>query len=190
MGLKIIEQSFDGLILFEPQVFEDERGYFMESFRSDQFKEFGLPIDFQQDNHSKSAKGVIRGMHFQWDKPQGKLIRVTRGSAQVVEVDLRKKSPYFGQYKSFIISEHNKHILWVPPGFANGFVALEDNTEMQYKCTEVWNPEGENNIRWNDPQLAIKWNTQDPIISQRDEQALTFAEWQNLPASNEFQYQL
>ncbi len=188
MGLKIIEKSMDGLLLFEPQVFQDERGYFMESFRAEDMKSFGVQAEFIQDNHSCSKKGVVRGMHFQWDKPQGKLIRVTRGEAQVVEVDLRKGSPHFGKYKSFIINSTNKHILWVPPGFANGFLALEDNTEMQYKCTAVWNPKGENNIKWNDNDLNIHWDIESPIVSERDTNALTFAEWTNLPESNNFTY--
>lgn len=188
MGLNIIETSMDGLYLLEPQVFEDERGYFMESFRADQFKEYGFESDFLQDNHSCSKKGVVRGMHFQWDKPQGKLIRVTRGAAQVVEVDLRKGSPHFGNYKSFVLNETNKHILWVPPGFANGFVALEDNTEMQYKCTAVWNPDAENNIKWDDPTLDIKWHIQNPVVSERDSNALSFEQWISLPESDMFKY--
>ncbi len=186
MGLKVIQRSMNGLVLFEAQVFRDERGYFMESFRADQFEELGLPTQFVQDNHSCSAKNVIRGLHFQWNTPQGKLIRVTNGAAFVVEADLRKNSATFGKWKGFEISKENNHILWVPPGFANGFVALEEATEMQYKCTAVWNPKGENNIRWNDGTLNIDWGIDNPIVSERDSNALTFNQWIELPESNNF----
>jgi dTDP-4-dehydrorhamnose 3,5-epimerase len=188
MGLKIIDEALNGLKLIEPKIFQDRRGFFMESYNANDFEQLGLPTNFVQDNHSCSAKGVIRGMHFQWDKPQGKLIRVTSGSAFVVEIDLRKKSPSFGKWKSFELSAKNKHILWVPPGFANGFLALEDNTEMMYKCTAIWNPIGENNILWNDPDIKIDWNCDSPNVSERDKEALTFSQWCTMPESDAFSY--
>src|SRR6056300_903646 len=146
MALELIDEKLEGLKLFEPKVYSDNRGWFYESWRKDDLTKHGINSNFIQDNHSLSKKNVIRGMHFQHSPPQGKLIRVTNGSAQVVEVDIRSNSKTFGQWESFDLSAVNKRILWVPPGFANGFLALEDDTEVQYKVTNYWNPEGESNI--------------------------------------------
>lgn len=177
MGLEIISRELGGLILFKPAVYEDERGFFMESFRADEFERLGLPTDFVQDNHSRSCRNVIRGMHFQWDKPQGKLIRVTLGSALVVEVDIRRNSPTLGKYFATELSADNKHLLWVPPGFANGFCARSEWVEMQYKCTAVWNKNGESAIRWNDPEIGIDWGIEEPLVSPKDAEAQTLSEW-------------
>jgi len=177
MGLKIKSEHLNGLLVFEPQVIQDERGFFMESFKASEFEQFRLPVNYVQDNHSRSLKNVLRGMHFQWDKPQGKLIRVTVGSALVVEVDIRHNSSTLGNNFSIELSAENMNILWVPPGFANGFLALSDYVEMQYKCTAEWNRDGEGSIRWNDPQLNIQWNVDKPVISDKDNSAPTLNEW-------------
>ena len=186
MGLKLISEHLNGLKVFEPIVFQDARGFFMESYRADEFEELGLPTNFVQDNHSRSIKGTLRGMHFQWDKPQGKLIRVTIGSALVVEIDIRKNSATFGQYFSIELSDANKNVLWVPPGFANGFLAKSDWVEMQYKCTAIWNPFGESSIKWNDPDINIDWGIENPIISEKDKLAETLKQWSEKPESNSF----
>jgi len=188
MGLKKISEHLNGLILFEPKVFGDDRGFFMESFRADEFAELGLPVDFPQDNHSKSAAGVLRGLHFQWDKPLGKLIRVTAGKAFITEVDIRKNSPTLGQYFSCELSAENKRALWVPAGFANGFYSLEDGTEMQYKCTAVWNPQAESAILWNDPSIDINWPDSSAILSDKDAKAQTLAQWLEKDESEFFNY--
>jgi len=186
MGLKLIGEYLNGLMLFEPTVYGDKRGFFMETFRADELSGFGITDNFVQDNHSGSVKNTLRGMHFQWDKPQGKLIRVTRGQALVVEVDIRKKSQTYGKYQKLLLSEENKNILWVPPGFANGFLALSDWCEMQYKCTEVYNPGGEAGILWNDLQIAIDWACENPIVSEKDKNALTLKQWAEKTESNIF----
>ncbi|MCX7737783.1 MAG: dTDP-4-dehydrorhamnose 3,5-epimerase [Candidatus Kapabacteria bacterium] len=172
-----VSEHLNGVILFKPQVFEDERGFFMESWKSNQFEELGLPTIFLQDNHSGSIKNVIRGMHFQFDPPMGKLIRVTYGSAFVVEVDIRHNSPTLGQWIGFELSAENRNIIWVPPGFANGFLATSDFCEMQYKCTALWNKTGEGAINWNDPKIGIDWGINDPILSEKDKNAQTLDEW-------------
>jgi dTDP-4-dehydrorhamnose 3,5-epimerase len=186
MGLKLISEYLNGLKLFEPQVFCDDRGFFMESFRRDQLSVFGIKEEFIQDNHSGSVKNTLRGMHFQWDKPQGKLIRVTVGQAMVVEVDIRVDSPTLGNYESIILSAENKRMLWVPPGFANGFLTLSDWCEMQYKCTAYYNHNGESGILWNDPALGIEWGLADPIISEKDAKALTLNQWLEYKESKNF----
>ena len=175
-------------MLFEPDVFEDKRGFFMESYRADQFEQLSLPTDFVQDNHSRSSKGVLRGMHFQWEKPQGKLIRVTMGAAFVVEVDIRKNSPTLGKWFGIELSAENKKILWVPPGFANGFYTLSQWAEMQYKCTALWNKHGESSIRWNDPAIGIEWPGSDPIVSDKDKNAQLMDQWLASKDSDKFTY--
>jgi dTDP-4-dehydrorhamnose 3,5-epimerase len=167
----------DGIKLFEPKVFGDNRGFFMETFREDDLLNLGIDYRFVQDNHSGSVKNTLRGLHFQWNKPQGKLIRVTSGEAIFVEVDLRYNSKYFGKHEKFKISADNKHILWVPPGFANGFLAISDWCEVQYKCTAIYNPSGENAIRWNSEELRIEWNCANPIVSEKDSTAGNLKDW-------------
>lgn len=179
MALELINEKLNGLKLFEPKVYSDNRGWFFESWRADDLTSHGINATFLQDNHSLSKKNVIRGMHFQHSPPQGKLLRVVSGSAQVVEVDIRIDSGTFGQWESFNLSAKNKRVLWVPPGFANGFLALEDNTEVQYKVTNYWSPEGESNIRFDDPEIGIEWNTNSPITSERDKKAMSIADWKN-----------
>jgi len=177
MGLKLVDEFLNGLKLFEPQLYQDQRGFFMETFRADEFEKFGLPIYFPQDNHSGSFKNTFRGLHFQWDKPQGKLIRVIHGSADFFEVDIRANSPTKGQHVKLTLSAENKKILWVPPGFANGFLATSDWCEVFYKCSAIYNPNSEQTIRWNSPELNINLHCKNPILSEKDSKAITFNEW-------------
>ncbi|ROL58148.1 dTDP-4-dehydrorhamnose 3,5-epimerase [Bacteroidetes/Chlorobi group bacterium ChocPot_Mid] len=186
MAIKLIDEKLKSLQLFEGTLFGDERGFFMESYRQDELARYGLKENFVQDNHSGSVKNTLRGLHFQWNKPQGKLIRVSKGEAMFVEVDIREQSRTFGKYEKFILSEANRHILWVPPGFANGFLVLSEWCEVQYKCTAYYNPDGEGGILWNDPELGIDWGCSNPIISERDRKAMTLRDWLAKPESKIF----
>jgi len=186
MGLILLSEHLNGIKIFEPKVFADERGWFLESFCSHEFEQLGIESNFVQDNHSNSSKGVLRGLHFQWYKPQGKLIRVVRGSAMFVEVDIRPNSPTLGNHLKVEISEQNKKVLWVPPGFANGFLSLESNTDVLYKCTSVWNGNAEGSIRWDDPRLNIDWGIDNPIMSSKDSLAQTLEDWLARSESKEF----
>jgi dTDP-4-dehydrorhamnose 3,5-epimerase len=160
-----------------PSVFEDQRGFFMEAFRADQFKALGLPDHFSQDNHSRSSKGVLRGLHFQWDPPMAKLMRVTAGAAYLVAVDIRKGSPTLGQWFGVEVSAENRRQVFAPAGFARGFCVLSDFAELQYKCTGIYNPKAESGIRWDDPAIGIQWPVTDPILSAKDAKAQTLKEW-------------
>ncbi len=160
----------------------------MEAYRADQFKALGLPSDFVQDNHSRSKRGVLRGLHFQWDPPMGKLMRVTYGSAFLVGVDIRKGSPSLGKWFGLEVSAKDKRQVWAPAGFARGFCVKSDFAEIQYKCTGIYNPKGESGIRWNDPKIGINWPVKDPELSDKDRQAQTLDEWLASPNSNHFQY--
>jgi dTDP-4-dehydrorhamnose 3,5-epimerase len=184
MAFHIEHEFLNGIVVLKPDVFGDHRGFFMESYRSDFFAELGLPTDFKQDNHSRSSKGVLRGLHFQWAEPMGKLIRVTRGSVQLVEVDIRRDSPTLGDYISIEVSEDNKRIVWVPAGFANGFLTLSDTAEMQYKCTATWNPKAEGSISWKDSQIGIEWLNETPLLSEKDANAQSLQEWIAKPESD------
>jgi dTDP-4-dehydrorhamnose 3,5-epimerase len=152
------ETSLPGVLILEPKVFGDERGFFFESFNAQDFHHAtGQNVDFVQDNHSKSVRGVLRGLHYQIAHAQGKLVRVTAGEVQDVAVDLRKSSPAFGKWLSVNLSSQNKKQLWIPPGFAHGFLVLSENAEFLYKTTEYWHPEHERSILWSDARVAIKW---------------------------------
>lgn len=179
--MNITQSELSGLLVIDPKVFGDDRGYFFESYNAEVFKAAGLEVDFMQDNESRSGKGVLRGMHFQ-EPPfeQGKLIRVARGAVMDVSVDIRKDSPTYGKWAAFELSEQNKRMLWIPPGFAHGFVTLEDDTIFIYKCTKVYNKESENSIHWDDPDLGIDWGVEDPIISDKDKAAPSFKELKSL----------
>ena len=168
--MKRIETQFHDVYLFEPQVFEDSRGFFMESYNARRWKEFGIAADFIQDNHAYSKQaGVIRGLHYQLPpKAQTKLIRVTRGAIYDVIVDIRKSSPTFGQWFGAVLSEENKRQLLVPRGFAHGYCTLVDHTEVQYKVDEYYAPEHERGIQWDDPELKIDWPVSNPILSEKD----------------------
>ena len=159
-------------VIIEPRMFGDSRGFFLETFSKQRYLEdAGIALECVQDNHSRSAKGVLRGLHFQKTKPQGKLVRVVRGCVFDVAVDLRPKSVTFGQWISVELSEQNKKQLWVPPGFAHGFTALSNDTELEYKCTAYYDPEDEDSILWSDPQLSIPWPVTKPILSAKDADA-------------------
>ena len=180
--MQILETSINDVKLIEPRVFGDDRGFFYESWNEARFAELGLDFKFVQDNHSKSAKGVLRGLHYQIQKPQGKLVRVVAGAVYDVIVDLRRSSPTFGRSEGFMLSAENKRILWVPPGFGHGFLSLADGTEFLYRCTEFYAPEYERSLLWNDPALGIDWPLEgDPMLSAKDAagtpltQAETFA---------------
>ena len=192
MALQKVEEYLNGIVVMKPQKFVDDRGFFMETFQQESLHELGIDIDIKQENHSCSALGVIRGMHFQWDKPMGKLLRVIAGKILLVEVDIRHHSPTLGKHCSIEVSAQNNHIVWIPPGFANGFIALEHNTELEYKCTALYNPKAEGAIAWNDPALGIEWPVHiidtEPIISQKDMHAMSLAEWLQMPESQAFTY--
>ena len=173
--MEISNTPIEGLLVIKPSVLEDERGEFFESWNKKSYEEIGLCLDFLQDNQSLSHKGVLRGLHFQ-NPPfaQGKLVRVIKGSVIDVAVDIRKNSSTYGQYYSLKLSEENKTIFWIPPGFAHGFVALEDDTIFSYKCTEIYNKESEGSIIWNDPHIAINWGVDNPLVSEKDMQSAHF----------------
>ena len=155
--MKFIATPVPDLCIVEPRVFSDDRGFFFESWNAGIFREAGLDINFVQDNHSRSAKGVLRGLHFQNPNPQGKLVRVTAGRAWDVAIDLRRSSPTCGRWHSVELSAANKRMFWVPPGFAHGFVSLEEGTDVIYKCTAIYESANEQSLLWNDPTIGINW---------------------------------
>jgi dTDP-4-dehydrorhamnose 3,5-epimerase len=165
--------SLKGVYVIEPKVFGDERGFFFESFNEKKFSELtGASVNFVQDNHSKSSKKVLRGLHYQIKQPQGKLVRVTSGEVFDVAVDIRKSSSTFGQWFGIILSAENKKQLWIPEGFAHGFVTLSDTAEFLYKTTDYWAPEYERSIIWNDPSIGIQWPIEgEPVLSAKDQKA-------------------
>lgn len=175
--MKKVETKLRDVFLFEPRVFGDERGFFMESFNARVFEEMiGRNVNFVQDNHSKSRKGVLRGLHYQTSKTQGKLVRVVRGKVLDVIVDLRVNSPTFKQWQSFELSEDNKRQLWIPEGYAHGFLTLTDEVEFLYKTTDYYAPEYEVSILWNDPELAIDWGGEvdETSLSEKDRNGVLF----------------
>ena len=167
--MRIIDTKIPDVKLLEPQVFGDERGFFMETFRDEWFKENVANRTFVQENHSKSVKGVLRGLHYQTENTQGKLVRVVSGAVFDVAVDMRKSSPTFGQWVGEILSEENKRQLWVPEGFAHGFYVLTDEAEFTYKCTDYYNPKAEHSLIWNDKTVGIEWPLEGkPSLSAKD----------------------
>jgi dTDP-4-dehydrorhamnose 3,5-epimerase len=173
--MEIKEEKIKGLFSIQPKVFGDERGYFLETFNQNKYNKFIKAFEFVQDNLSLSTKGVLRGLHFQ-NPPfdQGKLVQVIKGAALDVAVDIRKDSPTYGEYVSVILSEKEKNQFWIPPGFAHGFCALEDNTIFSYKCTNYYSPENESSILWNDKTLNIDWKVENLIISDKDKKGVEF----------------
>ena len=169
--MNIIPTDIPGPVIIEPKIFGDDRGFVMETYQKRNFAAAGLPTDFAQDNHSGSRKGILRGLHYQLVKPQGKLVRVVVGEVYDVAVDLRRSSPYFGRWVGLRLSAENKRIFWVPPGFGHAFYVLSDWAEFLYKATDFYAPEGERTILWNDPQIGIDWpllNGQPPLVSAKD----------------------
>ncbi|MFM5026087.1 dTDP-4-dehydrorhamnose 3,5-epimerase [Aeromonas caviae] len=176
--MKIIETKIPDVKLIEPKVFGDQRGFFMETWNEKAFREAGISATFVQDNHSRSVKNTLRGLHYQIKQPQGKLVRVTRGEVFDVAVDLRTNSPTFGQWVGEYLSEENNRMLWVPPGFAHGFLVTSDTADFQYKCTDFYAPQYERSIHWADEELGINWplkHGETPLTSKKDEEGLPFA---------------
>lgn len=181
---KRVETGIKDLIVIEPIVFGDNRGFFMESYSKKDFSEIGMDVEFVQDNHSKSKKGVLRGLHFQTQHVQGKLVRVTAGAVLDVAVDLRKDSPTFGKYYLVELTADNKKMFYIPPGFAHGFLTLEDNTEFQYKCTDYYAPEFDSGVLWNDSDIGIEWSfekyglsVEAILLSDKDKKQQTLQEF-------------
>ncbi len=176
--MEIVKTPIEGLLIIKPDVFEDSRGYFFESFNHSRFLAIGIDQVFLQDNESKSKKNVLRGLHFQAPPfDQGKLVRVIQGSVLDVAVDIRKNSATYGKWESIVLSAQNKWMYWVPSGFAHGFVTLEDDTVFFYKCTNIYNKSSEGSILWNDPDLNIKWGTENPLVSEKDQVAPGFRDF-------------
>jgi dTDP-4-dehydrorhamnose 3,5-epimerase len=177
MPYAVIPTALPEVLILEPKVFDDARGFFFESFNARDFCHCtGLDVQFVQDNHSKSAKGVLRGLHYQIEHPQGKLVRVTQGEVFDVAVDLRRSSPNFGKWEGVLLSENNKRQLWIPPGFAHGFLVTSDSAEFLYKTTDYWHPEHERSLLWNDPALGIDWPIQgEPLLAAKDSAAAVLA---------------
>jgi dTDP-4-dehydrorhamnose 3,5-epimerase len=188
MKLSLVSEHLNGLKVIVPEIFEDDRGFFMETYRQDQFKKVGIDEYFIQDNHSKSVKNVVRGLHFQWEPPMGKLMRVTAGSAFLIAVDIRKGSPTLGNWYGLEVSSENRYMVWAPAGFARGFAVLSSSAEIQYKCTGIYNNKAESGILWNDPEIGIEWPVNEPILSGKDAKAQTLSEWLNGPESDNFKF--
>jgi dTDP-4-dehydrorhamnose 3,5-epimerase len=170
--MNVVKTKLHDCVIIEPKVFGDERGFFLETFHTLRYADLaGVSLPFVQDNHSRSSKGVLRGLHFQKTKPQGKLVRVVRGEVYDVAVDIRIESSTFGNWEGVILSEENKKQFWVPPGFAHGFVVLSDFADFEYKCTDYYDPSDEGSILWSDPDLDIKWPIGCPIMSDKDRNA-------------------
>lgn len=175
--MNVIKTDVEGVLIIEPKVFGDERGFFLETFQAKRYQqEAGIELPFVQDNHSRSTKGVLRGLHFQKTKPQGKLVRVVSGEVFDVAVDIRPDSKTYGKWAGTLLSAENKHQFWVPPGLAHGFVVLSDTADFEYKCTDYYDPADEGCLIWNDPDLAIEWPITEPILSEKDKLGLFFKE--------------
>ncbi|SFR51171.1 dTDP-4-dehydrorhamnose 3,5-epimerase [Marinobacter daqiaonensis] len=188
--MKIIETRIPDVKLIEPKVFGDDRGFFMETWNKRAFCDAGIDATFVQDNHSRSVKNTLRGLHYQIKQPQGKLVRVTRGEVFDVAVDLRASSPTFGHWVGEYLSEDNKRMLWVPPGFAHGFLVTSETADFQYKCTNFYAPEHERSIHWADKELAIDWPLGEgacPLVSQKDGAAVPFLQAEKYQQSDDRQ---
>ena len=170
--MNVIQTKLQDCVIIEPKVFGDARGFFLETYQVDRYaRDAGIELAFVQDNHSRSFRGVLRGLHFQKTKAQGKLVRVVKGEVYDVAVDIRNNSKTFGQWEGVILSEDNKKQFWVPPGFAHGFVVLSDTADFEYKCTDYYDPSDEGSILWSDPDLNIPWPIENPVLSTKDESA-------------------
>ncbi len=175
--MKLVPTSLDGVVVLEPRVFPDDRGLFFESWNARRYEEHGLPGRFVQDNISHSRRGVLRGLHFQNPSPQGKLVSVMQGEVFDVAVDIRVGSPTFGSWEGIRLSAENFRQLYVPPGFAHGFAALSEHAVVYYKCTDFYVPDADGGIRWDDPDIGIKWPVDDPILSEKDASAMSLEEY-------------
>lgn len=174
--MKVQQTSISGALIFEPRVFTDDRGFFLESYSERTFSELGIKEKFVQDNHSSSKRGVLRGLHYQVQKPQGKLVRVVSGAVLDVFVDLRRSSPTFGRWDSVRLSAENKLLAWIPAGLGHGFYVLSERADVLYKSTEFYYPELERTILWNDPDLNIAWGAENPLLSAKDQRGKRFCE--------------
>ncbi|OKB68764.1 dTDP-4-dehydrorhamnose 3,5-epimerase [Serratia marcescens] len=169
--MQVIDTKIDGVKVIQPTVFSDTRGFFMETFEKRRFQDMlDIDLDFVQDNYSRSSRGVLRGLHYQDIKPQGKLVRVVRGEVYDVAVDIRPDSPTFGKWEGIVLSEENKTQLWIPPGLAHGFVVLSEVADFEYKCTDYYSPEHERCLMWNDPDVGVTWPVHHPVLSEKDKQ--------------------
>ncbi len=177
--MKKTETSLEGVLILEPRIFEDERGYFFESFNEKNFQSLGLPSHYVQDNVSRSKKGVLRGLHFQDPNPQGKLVSVSVGTVWDVVVDIRPNSKTFGRHLGFELSADNRLMLFVPEGFAHAFCVLSETADFHYKCTEFYSPKDERGILWNDPDLGIDWPIKNPIVSVKDQKLMKFSDYRS-----------
>jgi dTDP-4-dehydrorhamnose 3,5-epimerase len=173
--MKKIETAIEGVILIEPGVYKDERGFFFESYHQEKFSELGITDSFVQDNHSKSVKGTLRGLHYQIEYPQAKLCRVIEGEVLDVAVDIRRGSPWFGKFVSTVLSAENKQQIYIPEGFAHGYLVLSETAEFLYKCSNFYYPEYERGVMWNDPEIGIDWNVGNPTLSAKDKKHLPLA---------------
>jgi len=187
-NVSVESTHLDGVVVLRTKAIEDDRGLFLELFRADRFRELGLPDRFVQDNQSRSRRGVLRGLHFQWDRPMGKLMRVLVGRAFLVAVDIRRGSPTAGRWYGRDVAAEDRVQIWAPPGFARGFCALSELAEIEYKCTALYHPPGECAIRWNDPAIGIEWPVREPTLSPRDAAAPQLAAWLARPESATFAY--
>ena len=171
--MKITETVLPGVLIIEPTVFGDHRGFFLETFQAERYREAGINLPFVQDNHSRSQRGVLRGLHLQRSRPQGKLVSVSRGAVYDVAVDINPASPTCGQYVGVELSDDNHCQLWIPPGYAHGFCVLSDEADFQYKCTDFYHPDDETGLLWNDPDVSIPWPIATPKLSEKDQKLPT-----------------
>jgi len=181
--MKVTESRLKGVLLIKPRVFEDPRGFFLETYNRDRYRDHGIDAEFVQDNYARSTRGILRGMHYQIKHSQAKLVSVPEGEVFDVVVDLRKDCPTFGQWEGFTLSSKNKHQLFVPRGFAHGYCVISETADFMYKCTDFYHPEDEGGLIWNDPKVGIEWPIEDPVLSEKDQNNSTL-EKILLPDSN------
>lgn len=174
--MKVLETILPGVLIIEPKVFADARGFVLETYQAERYRQLGIAHTFVQDNHSRSARGVLRGLHFQRSRPQGKLVSVSRGSVYDVTVDINSASPTCGQFVAVELNDENHRQLWIPPGYAHGFCVLSDIADFQYKCTDYYIPEDEGGLLWSDPQVNIPWPIEQPLLSAKDQRNPTLAQ--------------
>lgn len=189
LQINIKKTDIRDLLVVEHEVFQDKRGFFFEAYRKDLFEQQGLPGEFVQLNHSGSERNVIRGLHFQWDPPMSKLMRVVKGTAFLVAVDIRRGSPTLGKWFGIKASAENKIALWAPASFARGFCVISDYAEIQYLCTGIYNRAGESGVLWRDPEIGIGWPVKEAMLSEKDESAQTLSDWLKREESNYFVYE-
>jgi len=178
--LRFVTREIPGLIVVEPEIHRDKRGFFLECYHAEKYREAGIDVDFVQDNHSSSNRGTLRGLHGQNPQPQGKLVRVLEGEIFDVVVDARRGSPMYGRYVTIVLSSENFKQLYVPPGLLHGFVVMSEVAQVEYKCSEFYNPKAEFSVAWNDPALAVPWPIEEPSLSAKDAQAPPLADVQDL----------